>query len=188
MRIEKYPDKIPVLESERLLLRPITIEDAEDIYEYATDKDVAEFVIWDVHKNKQETLDFINVALNQFSQKQSITWGLELKSEKKIIGTIAFVNVYLNHECAEVGYALSKKYWNRGFVTEAIKAVIKYGFDELSLNRIEAHCEEANIGSWKVMEKAGMKYEGVLREKVFMKGRFRSMKMYSILKKELATE
>lgn len=110
--------------------------------------------------------------------------GNRNQKRKKIIGSIDLRNWNAIHNCGEIGYVISKEYWNRGYVSEAIKAVIKFGFEVLHLNRIELHCEEENIGSWRVMEKCGMKFEGILREKVFFKERLRSMKVYSMLKKE----
>jgi [ribosomal protein S5]-alanine N-acetyltransferase len=184
MQMEKHPTEFPVLETDRLLLRELIENDAADIFEYASDKEITEFVIWETHNSKQDSLEFIKFTQEQFVKKRSIVWGIELKSGKNIVGTISFVNIYSSHKCGEIGYVLSKKNWNKGIVTEAMNAIINYGFETMDLNRIEAHCEEANIGSWKVMEKAGMKFEGVLREKIFLKERFRSMKMYSVLKSE----
>lgn len=178
------PQEIPKMEMERLILRKITIDDVNDIFEYASIPDVTTFVLWDTHKTKEDSIDFVKFSDEQFNSNTSIIWGIVIKSEKKLIGTIDLRNWNTIHNCGEIGYVISKKYWNKGYVSEAMKAVIKFGFEELHLNRIEAHCEEENIGSWRVMEKCGMKYEGTLREKVFIKERFRSMKMYSILKRE----
>ena len=114
----------------------------------------------------------------------NIDWAIELKRDRKVIGGISIRKWNGDNRCADVGYVLSKKYWNKGIITEALKAVINFGFDELNAHRIEAHCDENNIGSYKVMEKAGMKYEGTLREKVYMKGKYVNMKFYSILKSE----
>jgi len=176
--------EIPKIETERLILRKITEDDINDIFEYASIPDVTIFVLWDTHKTCQDSIDFVKFADEQFNSNISIIWGIEIKSEKKLIGSIDLRDWNAIHMCGEIGYVISKKYWNRGYVSEAVKAVIKFGFEVLLLNRIEAHCEEENIGSWRVMEKCGMKYEGTLREKVFIKKRFRSMKMYSILKRE----
>ncbi|MCX6174866.1 MAG: GNAT family protein [Ignavibacteriales bacterium] len=180
----KRPQEIPKIETERLILRKITVDDVNDIFEYASIPDVTTFVLWDTHKTKQDSIDFVKIADEQFNNNISLIWGIVIKSENKLIGTIDLRNWNTIHNCGEIGYVISKKYWNKGYVSEAIKVVIKFGFEVLHLNRIEAHCEEENIGSWKVMEKCGMKYEGTLREKVFIKERFRSMKMYSILKRE----
>ena len=178
------PPEIPRIEAERLILRKITEEDVNDIFEYASVPEVTTFVLWDTHKTKQNSIEFVKLAGEQFNNNISIVWGIEIKSENKLIGSIDLRDWNSIHRCGEIGYVISKEYWNRGYVSEAVKAIINFGFEILHLNRIEAHCEEENIGSWKVMEKCGMKYEGTLREKVFIKERFRSMKMYSILKRE----
>ncbi len=175
---------IPVLETQRLLLKRLSLNDADDVFEYANDDDITKYVIWDRHRSKQASIDFINFAAEQFKLGEAIVWGIEIKAERKVIGTIDLRNYNGNNKCADTGYCISKKYWGKGFTTEALKAVIDFGFERLYLNRIEAHCEEENTGSWRVMEKVGMKFEGVLREKVFVKERFRSMKMYSILRSE----
>lgn len=184
MNAEKYPDLFPTLITSRLKLREILETDQENIFEYANDPDVTPFLMFDTHRTKEDSLSFIVFAGNEFKNQTSIIWGIELIEEKKMIGTIDLRGFKNGHRCGEIGYVINKKYWNKGFVTEAMKSVIKYGFEQLNLNRIESHCEHENMGSWKVMEKCGLKYEGTLREKVFIKNRFRSMKMYSILKAE----
>ena len=175
---------IPTLETERLILRELKTNDVENIFEYASIPEVAEYVQWYPHKTKEDSLGFINFALEQFFTGASLIWGIVLKSENKLIGSIDLRDWKSDNKCSDTGYVISKNYWNKGFVSEALRAVINFAFEELHLNRIEAHCEEENKGSWHVMEKCGMKYEGTLREKVFIKGRFRTMKVYSILQKE----
>lgn len=184
MNDEKHLDNFPVLLTKRLRLRELTTEDAEDIYEYASIAEVARFLIWEPHKSINDSLWFINFAEQQYNDRSSIIWGIELREQKKLIGTIDLRGFASQHRCGDVGYVISQKYWGKGIVSEAFIALINYGFGELNLNRIEAHCEEENIGSWRVMEKTGLKFEGVLREKVFIKNKFRTMKMYSVLRRD----
>ena len=176
--------KMPKIETERLILRKIIFEDAQDIFEYAQVPEVTEFLVWDPHQTIQDSIDFIKFAEEKYASDEWIILGIELRENKKLIGTIDLRGWNGVSRCAETGYVISKEYWNKGIITEALQAVIKFSFEELQLNRLEAHCEEENVGSWRVMEKCGMKYEGTLREKVFVKDRYRSMKMYSILKSE----
>ena len=176
--------QIPTLETERLALRRITMDDAADIFEYAHVPEVSEFLIWYPHQTSQDSINFIKFAEEKFANDDWIIFGIELIEKKKLIGTIDIRGWMGVNNCAETGYVISKEFWNKGITTEALRSVIKFSFDELQLNRVEAHCENENIGSWKVMEKCGMKYEGTLREKVFVKERYRSMKMYSILRSE----
>lgn len=181
---DKIINEFPRIETERLILRKLSINDVDDIFEYASLPDVTTFLIWYPHQNKQDSDNFIKFTLEQFQKEISFIWGIEVKEDKKIIGTIDLRNWNAGNKCGEVGYVIAPQYWNRGLASEAMKAVINFGFKILQLNRIESHCEGENIGSWKVMEKCGMQFEGILREKLFIKERFRSMKMYSILRKD----
>lgn len=181
---KKELTEIPIIETERLILRKITLNDVDDIFEYASIPEVTAFVPWYAHKTKNDSADFVKFAEEQFHNNLSIVWGIVIKSKNKLIGSIELRGWNSINNCGDIGYVISKNYWGQGITTEAMNAVIKFGIEQLELNRVEAHCEEENIGSWHVMEKCGMIYEGTLREKVFIKDRYRSMKIYSILKKE----
>jgi ribosomal-protein-alanine N-acetyltransferase len=176
--------EVPELKTERLILRKFSFEDADDVFEYSSDPKVNSFMPWEVHKSIDETIEFFNKSEQLFKTSDCIDWGIELKNERKIIGGISIREWNDQNMCADVGYVLSKKYWGKGYTTEALKEVIKFGFENLNANRIEAHCDEDNIASYKVMEKAGMKYEGTLRRKVLVKNKFVNMKFYSILRTE----
>lgn len=176
--------EFPVLETNRLLLRKLSVDDAEDIFEYASDPDVNTFMPWDIHKSIDDTREFLEKSEENSETTGDIDWGIELKNEKILVGGITVRKWNDANRCGDIGYVLSKRYWNKGIATEALRTVILFGFEKLCLNRIEAHCDENNIASYKVMEKAGMKYEGTLREKVFVKNKFVNMKVYSILKDE----
>lgn len=176
--------EIPVLETPRLVLRAFSNEDINDIFEYASVKSVTDFLPWEAHQTLDDTKAFLKMSKEMFKKYGNIEFAILLKEENKVIGGISIRKWNDNNRCADIGYVLSSKYWGRGIITEAIKRIIKYGFEDLNVNRIEAHCDENNIGSYRAMEKAGMKYEGTLREKTFMKGKFINMKFYSILKSE----
>ncbi|GMA61306.1 GNAT family N-acetyltransferase [Alicyclobacillus fastidiosus] len=172
---------MPTLESERLVLRRITKDDVDDMFAYACDPNVSRFTTWDSHRTLEDTLKYINVVLTKYENNEPTDWGIVDKQYGKFIGTVGFVYVNSNHSRAEIGYALSKKYWEQGIMTEAVREIIRYGFQELALNRIEARAEVPNIGSWRVMEKVNMKFEGILRQHLFAKGAFHDLKLYSIL-------
>ncbi|MBQ1946848.1 MAG: GNAT family N-acetyltransferase, partial [Clostridia bacterium] len=97
----------------------------------------------------------------------------------RLIGTIGFIWVNTDHRSAEVGYSLARDCWNQGYATESLKAILHYGFERLRLNRIEAQHEADNPASGRVMEKAGMQYEGTLRQRVFNKGHFSDVMLYA---------
>jgi ribosomal-protein-alanine N-acetyltransferase len=176
--------EVPRLESERLILREFTELDAQNIFEYASDPEVNFFMPWDKHETINDTKKYLDKSKIAFQNSDSIDWGIELKSENKLIGAISIRNWNDINSCADAGYIIARKYWGRGITTEALKTVIKFSFENLHANRVEAHCDENNSASFRVMEKAGMKYEGTHREKFFIKGKFISVRFYSILKSE----
>jgi len=180
--------EIPLLETARLVLRAFSTDDKNDIFEYASVKEVTDFLPWDAHQTPDDTKAFLKMSREMFKKYSNIDFAILLKQENKVIGGISIRKWNDNNRCADIGYVLSSKYWRRGIITEAIKRIIKFGFEDLNLNRIEAHCDENNTGSYRAMEKAGMKYEGTLREKTFMKGKYINMKFYSILKNEYTND
>lgn len=184
MNIEKIYGDLPTLETERLILRKVTKEDIEDMYLYGSDEEVSKYVTWNTHETIADTKGFVEFVLNKYENKQVSPWGIEYKENGKFIGTIDFVWWQPNHKIAEIGYVISKDYWGKGLTTEVAKELVKFGFEEMDLVRVQARCDVENIASARVMEKAGMTLEGIIRKGIFVKGEHRDLKMYSILKEE----
>jgi [ribosomal protein S5]-alanine N-acetyltransferase len=174
---EKFAD-VPKIETERLILRKITLDDAEDMYLYASNEEVTRYVTWNTHSSLSDTIEFINTFLTQYDAP----WGIELKENGKFIGTVHFVWWQPEHNSAEIGYVLSKEYWGKGLITEAAMAIISFGFESMNLVRIQARCFLENKGSERVMEKLGMSFEGISRKVMYVKGEHKDLKVYSILK------
>jgi [ribosomal protein S5]-alanine N-acetyltransferase len=188
MDIEKIYGNLPTLETERLLLRKITLEDVEDMYSYASNEEVSKYVTWETHKTLSDTKEFVEFVIAQYENKKVAPWGIEYKENGKFIGTIDFVSWSLKHHVAEIGYVLSQDFWGKGIVTEAAKEVIKFGFNNMDLVRIQARCFVENIGSSRVMEKTGMSFEGIIRKGWMLEnGKHQDIKMYSILNEEFAS-
>lgn len=184
MKIEDIFKKSIELETDRLIIRRLTFNDVADMFEYASNPMVTKYLPWEAHKSIEDTMNFLNMVLDSYKKGQVSGWGIVLKENSKLIGTCGYVWWQTENEKAEIGYALSPDYWNRGIVTEAAKEIIKFGFENMRLNRIEAHCVDKNIASERIMQKIGMKYEGLLRDFRKFKGKYCDFKMYSILKKE----
>lgn len=184
MEMKEIYAELPVLETERLLLRKVTFDDAEDLFDYGSNEEVTRFVTWDTYQTIDDALQFIEMIIGRYQNSEVAPWGIEEKATGKLIGTIDFVWWQPQHKKAEMGYALSRKYWNKGIMTEAAKAVVAFGFEQMDLVRIQARCLVDNTGSSRVMEKAGMTYEGTLRKAFLSKGAIHDLKMYSILKEE----
>ena len=176
---------LPVLETERLLLRRMRPEDAEAMFAYASDPEVTRYVLWDTHNSLEDTRNFLSLVAEGYGRGDFGGWGLVLKEADTFIGTCGLDADYSpEHALAELGYVLSRKYWGRGIMPEAVRAVIHFGFEELDLNRMESRCISENTASARVMEKAGMVYEGTFREREFIKDSYRDMKVYAILRRE----
>jgi ribosomal-protein-alanine N-acetyltransferase len=184
MKIKNIFKELPTLYTKSLILRKITLEDAQDVFEYAKDLEVTRFVTWEPHKSIDDSINFLKLVIKKYENNEPSDWGIIYKENSKLIGTCGYVSLDKANYSAEIGYALSREYWGKGLMTEVVKEVIKFGFEKMNLNRIYARCFVKNIGSQKVLEKVGMKFEGILREQVLIKGTFRDMKIYSILRKE----
>ncbi len=175
---------LPTIETERLLLRKITLNDASDMFEYASNPQVSEYTMWSTHTSIEDTKYFLKSLTKMYKRRELVDWGIVHKAEKKFIGTCGFVEWSMTHSRAEIGYALSARYWREGYMSEAVNAIIEFGFREMLLNRIVGRCEVNNIASARVMEKVGMQLEGILRQQLFVKGRYWDLKIYSILRED----
>lgn len=176
--------ELPTLETERLILRKMTRDDAEAVFAYASDPEVSRYTLWDTHRSVEDSRAFLELAVGNYEGGGSLDWGIVYKGDHRFVGMCGFVNWSPEHARAEMGYVLHKDYWGRGLVPEAVRAMIRFGFERMKLRRIEARCIAENTGSARVMEKAGMTYEGTLRQREYIKGAYRDMKIYSILSSE----
>lgn len=184
MDAEKFYGNLPMIETERLILRKMTENDAEDLFEYASEPKVSKFMPWKAHKTIEDSKQFIDFILNAYEQKNKLTWAIELKKSGHMIGTVDFVKWLPKHSRAEIAYALSHHHWGRGYTAEAARALIGFGFKEMKLNKIEAPIVPANFQSQRVLEKVGMTLEGIARQHFRIKGKLVDLAQYSILKEE----
>jgi len=175
---------LPVLETKRLRLRKLSMRDAGDVFEYASVPEVAEHVTWEYHRNISDSMHYLRFITEQYRDGIPSPWGIVHKELGKLIGTIGYHVWSLANRFGEVGYALSKDFWNKGYTTEAFSEVIRYGFERMKLERIEATCKLPNTASEKVMLKCGMHFEGILKKKLFAKGEFHDLKIYSLLRED----
>ena len=184
LAIEDIFGNLPPLETERLLLRKLSLDDAYDLFAYGRDPEVTRYVMWEPHRTVDDSIQFIKWAIRQYEEGQIAPWGVELKETGKLVGTAGFHTWSTRHRRAEIGYTLARPFWGQGLMTEAVRAIIDFGFRVMDLNRIEARCFTENIASARVMEKCGMQFEALLREQELVKGRYEDLKMYSILRRE----
>lgn len=175
---------MPTLETERLRLEKITIENAEDMYEYASDPKVTRYLLWNPHLNLFETKGFIEHVKRKYRSGEFFDWGINLKSNNKFIGTVGFTTVDPDNDRAELGYVLAPSYWRRGLMFEALSRVIDFAFDDCGFGRLELKIMPDNISSRSIAEKLGFSYEGTLREYMIIKEKPEDVCFYSLLKRE----
>ena len=176
---------IPIIETSRLLLREVTNEDAPDMLRYLSDNDVVKHMGLEPFQSVEDALDEISWYQSIYKDGSGIRWGITLKDSGKVIGSCGFLNRNSKHFRTEIGFELSKQHWGKGIASEALEAVIKFGFDHYSFERIEALIVPANVPSQKLVERQGFIREGLLRHYEFTCGKFDDLYMYSILKDDL---
>lgn len=176
--------KIPTLETERFLLRKLSVDDTDDMYEYAKEYDVTKYLTWSPHPNKASTLEYLMYLQNRYKTGDFSDWAIVCKDSGKMIGTCGFTRFFFAHDGAEIGYVINPQYHGQGIATEVVGRVIKYGFENLALERIEGKFMVENKASLRVMEKNGMTFEGVRRKGMLIKGEYRDIGVCSILREE----
>ncbi|WP_214484602.1 GNAT family protein [Bacillus sp. SM2101] len=176
------------LETERLLLRPLTTDDSGRIEEMAGDFEVAKSTLNIPHPYPEgSAVQFIESILNAEKNNKIVMFGITEKEANRLIGLIN-INLSESFSRGELAYWVGKEYWGKGYGTEASKALLEYGFNHLHLNKIFAASFTSNPGSWRIMEKIGLKYEGTLKQHVARFGQFYDLAYYGLLKEEFNTE
>lgn len=174
------PEKLPTLETERLILRSVDSGDAKDVFNYASRPEVSQYMPWEPHKTVEETRTWLIEERAKLSAG-SVVCAIELKETGTVIGVIDLL-VNLDNRLADLGYTISPDCQRKGYGTEAAEAIVRYGFTDLGLNRIGAGCDVPNEASWKLMERLGMQYEGTRRQDHYFKGAYRDSKYYGLLR------
>lgn len=174
--------KVPILETQRLVLRGWKKKDAADLYAYAKSPNVGPHAGWKPHADIRES----RMIITQMFQ-QNMTWAITIRGEDIPIGSIGFEpDAYRPHiNSREMGYSMNEDYWGQGIMTEAARRLLKYGFEELGLASVMIRTGEANKRSQRVIEKCGFHYEGTLRQCYRMyNGEIRDSRVYSMLREE----
>ena len=149
------------IQTARLLLAPFALTDAANVFAYASNPAVSRFTTWSPHKTIADSVAFIEMALRRGPREH--TWAIRLCTDPKVIGTIEFG--LKDDSSAEFHYVLAEPFWNRGLMTEAAQAVVKWGLERYpSVTRISTRAMSENIASHRVMEKCGLKFEKVRRD------------------------
>jgi len=172
-------------ETERLALRPFSLDDVSAVQKLAGAREVAYNTLTIPHPyTKKDAKDWIAPQEEKFQEGIEATFAITLKSSRDLIGAIGLV-IKKESQMAELGYWVGKPYWHNGYCSEAAREVMRYGFQELGLHRIFAQYFARNPASGRVLEKIGMQYEGHLRDHIKKWGHYEDVLIYGILETEI---
>ena len=175
------------IKSKRLCLRPLKIEDAQFVYDYAKNINVSKYVTWDTHKTIQDSIDQIKrtIAMYKICPIGNLAITIFENENENLIGTVGlFQRSRLSSLTYELGYVLNEKWWGKGYAFEATNTIMNYGFKNFNIQRIEATCVLENYQSSRILEKLGMQREGILRQNLIKNNVIYDGYIYSILRNE----
>lgn len=184
MTIDAAFTHFPTLTTNRLQLRQIQPTDAEALFAIRSNQEAMEFYGHEPHQSIEDTHKLIQRLQTIYDQREAIFWIIALKGEDTAIGSCTFFSFGPDYHYAETGYDLHPAYWRQGLMTEAMSAVLTYGFTELGFHRIEADIDPLNTRSKGLLLKPGFTYEGNLRQRFFFRGNFEDEHYYGLLKDE----
>ena len=174
----------PILETPRLTLRELTQSDAEGVFAIRSDFEVTRYNTGLAYERLDQARDIIQAIRTGYSDGIELRWGITFKDNPLVIGMCGF-NYWVRHDRrASIGYDLARAYWGKGLMTEAVRAMVKFGFEQMNLNRIEADADGRNPASARVLEKVGFKHEGVQQEQFYENGSFYNLHLFALLRRE----
>lgn len=171
----------PIIETQRLVLRKITTEDAPEVFYMRSNQQVLKYINKTPAKTLEDALAFMRLIEEQEQKGECVTWAITLKGETKLKGTVCIWKIDKEHQRGELGYALHPDLHRQGIMDEVLKAVINFGFTCIKLHSLEANINPDNIASQKLLEKNGFVREGYFKENYFFEGKFLDSAIYSLV-------
>ena len=177
------------LETERLILRRFTLDDAEFMFNnWANDTEVTKYLTWPAHSDVSVSKSIINSWLELYQKPEHYSWAIVLKETGEPIGSIGAVEQREDTSMVHIGYCIGQKWWNKGYTSEALAELIRFFFDEAGVSRIESRHDPRNPNSGRVMTKCGLKYEGTMRQSDVNNQGICDAAYYAILAEEYFSE
>lgn len=176
--------ELPELETGRLLLRKLRMEDAADMFEYGQDPEIARRGLWPPLQSLEESQTDIAETMEGYARGTEMSWALENKANGKMIGRFGLGPFSRMNNRIEIGYAMNRSYWGQGLATEAARRLVQFAFEQLGVNRVQAIVLPENSGSIRVLEKSGMQREGLLRGYQLVQGEYLDVLIYAVLRSD----
>jgi len=182
----------PIISTKRLVLNEIQKEDNESIFELFSNEEVTKYYDLAAFQDMQQAENLITLVQSRFKDKLGIRWAIRMKDDGKLIGTCGFNSWNVPFRSTVIGYDVNRQYWGNGYITEALRHIVKMAFDgKLScdnINRIQADTILGNVASEKVLLKLGFNEEGIRRQSAYWKNEYHDLKSFSLLRDEYAHE
>jgi [ribosomal protein S5]-alanine N-acetyltransferase len=176
-----------VIETSRLVLRPLTLADVDDLRPYVTDPELSKYLSWSAHKDRAETEAWITAAVERRTNGTGMVWSIVI--DGKACGVIGLDGIKWEFRAwridrAELGYWLGIPHWSKGYMTEAAFAATKWAFDALGLHKVTIGCIEGNVASQKIIERIGYRFLAKLEDDVWRDNRWWPHRRYEMLASE----
>ena len=180
---ESIQKTIPMrpLFTERLVLRKLRTDDADEVFEYARRPDVTARLLWDPHPSLGYTRNYLAYLVRLYREGKYFDWAVTLRDTGRLIGTAGFSAFFPDHAAAEIGYVINPRFSGMGYATEAVRELLRFGFYDLGLHRIQARCFSDHAASLSVMKKNRMKPEGTAKDALYVKGAYRDITTCAIV-------
>lgn len=176
-----HKSNFPVIDLGDYILREQTMEDVPNFHNYYTDPVVNEYIVSDIPTSLEESRYELKYWINVFYNKTGIYFGIAKKNTNELIGSIGVTGINRMHNRAEISYDLAKEYWQKGIMTTALNALVKYAFDEMKINRLEAYALKGNSGSRAVLTKCNFTLEGELKQHRKHRGVYKDIGIFSLV-------
>ncbi len=179
--------RLPTLDTDRLLLRWITDDDVDDFYAVYSDPEVMRYWSTPPLPNKEAASRVISEIHEGFGNQQLLKWGIALRTDNTLIGSVTLFHPDFTHRRTEIGYALGRPFWRQGYMQEALTRVLEHAFSELNFHRIEADVDPRNEASLQILERLGFQREGYLRERWQVGGEIQDAVLFGLLRPDWET-
>lgn len=174
----------PILETARLKMRKLSRFDTQAIFEIRNDYQVTKYNIGDAYTNIEQARDLIRNIQSEYVERKTVRWGITVKPNDKVVGMVGFNYWDRNDHRAAIGFDLRQDHWRKSFMTEAACEVIRFGFQNMGLNRIEADASIYNVGSITLLQNIGFNQEGIQREQYYEDSDYHDLVLFALLKRE----
>jgi [ribosomal protein S5]-alanine N-acetyltransferase len=174
----------PILKTERLVLREINMSDADDLFQIFSDQETMQYWSCRPYTSVVQAQRLIESLAESAREETGIHWAITLRGEDRLIGRCGYNEWRKRHRRGEISYIVARPYWGKGIVSEAMCAMLNYGFGEMNLHSVEAGVTPGNDGSTRMLERLGFRLEGHLRESYYAEDKFVDSLIYSLLRRD----